>query len=327
MPCPVVAFVSGRSNIGTTALVQHLAWMLSDLGLRVLAADFDPQASLTSTLLDEGRLEDFWQAAAEPDTVYGSLRALMEEGVTRPRLEQVTEGLALLPGDPALSRFELPLSKEWLDGLENQKGFPKTSAFWRLLQDSSAGHEADLVLIDPGPNLAAVSRAALIASDSLVIPVALDPLSLRALRVLGSTLRGWRDQWEERVTRTAEAEFPTGRLESSGYILGLGGLRQTFPTSREAGWHSQIPAIYQEAVLGQPATATLSIKEDPHCIFLLESFPSLISMAREVHKPIFHLKPADGAAGSHLVAIQRVQRDFEKLAREICRRVGVEISA
>jgi hypothetical protein len=98
-------------------------------------------------------------------------------------------------------------------------------------------------------------------------------------------------------------------------------------TSRVAGWHSQIPAIYQEAVLGQPATATHSIKEDPHCIFLLESFPSLISMAREARKPIFHLKPADGAAGSHLVAIQRVHRDFEKLAREICRRVGVEISA
>jgi cellulose biosynthesis protein BcsQ len=290
--------------------------MLSDLGLRVLTADFDPQSSLTSTFLDESRLEDFWKTEAEPDTVYGCLHRMMEGGVAvaKPRLEQLTEGLALLPGDPSLSRFEDPLAEEWLENRKHQKGLQKNLTFRGLLQESSADHAADLVLIDPGPNLTAVSRAALIASDFIVMPVAPDPLSRRALRVLGLSLQDWRAQWR-----------PGGRLEPIGYILSLGGLRQTFSLPREAGWRTQIPAIYHEAVLGRPATSTLSLEEDPHCIFILEPFPSLISMAREAHKPIFHLKPADGAAGSHLVAVQRVQRDFEKLAREICRRVGVEV--
>jgi len=329
MPCPVVAFASGRSNIGTTALVQHLAWMLSDLGLRVLTADFDPQSNLTSTFLDESRLEDLWKTETEPDTVYGCLQRMMEGGVTvaRSRLERLTEGLALLPGDPSLSRLEDSLAKEWLGGLKHQTGFQKTLTFGRLLQESSADHAADLGLIDPGPNLAAVSRAALLVSDYIVMPVAPDPLSRRALRVLGLSLQDWGDHWQKRLSMTAGAELPGGRPEPIGYILSLGGLRQTFSLPREAGWRTQIPAIYHEAVLGRPATPTLSLEEDPHCIFILEPFPSLISMAREAHKPIFHLKPADGAAGSHLVAVQRVQRDFEKLAREICRRVGVKISS
>jgi chromosome partitioning protein len=32
-----------------------------DLGLRVIAADLDPQANLTAAFLDEDRLEEIWE--------------------------------------------------------------------------------------------------------------------------------------------------------------------------------------------------------------------------------------------------------------------------
>jgi len=48
-------------------------------------------------------------------------------------------------------------------------------------------------------------------------------------------------------------------------------------------------------------------------------------LAQEARKPMFHLKPADGAIGSHMRAVQDAYRDFEKLARIIAQRTHVVI--
>ena len=48
-------------------------------------------------------------------------------------------------------------------------------------------------------------------------------------------------------------------------------------------------------------------------------------MAHEARKPIFHLKPADGAIGAHLQSVKDAYRDFKSLATAIASRVGIEI--
>jgi hypothetical protein len=48
-------------------------------------------------------------------------------------------------------------------------------------------------------------------------------------------------------------------------------------------------------------------------------------MAMEVRKPMFHLKPADGAIGAHVTAVAECYRDFERLAEEIARRSELQI--
>ncbi len=40
-------------------------------------------------------------------------------------------------------------------------------------------------------------------------------------------------------------------------------------------------------------------------------------MAQEAHKPIFHLKPADGAIGTHITAVRGVYWDFKELAQKV----------
>lgn len=40
-------------------------------------------------------------------------------------------------------------------------------------------------------------------------------------------------------------------------------------------------------------------------------------MAQEARKPMFLLKPADGAIGGHQAAVQQCYRDFEALAKTI----------
>jgi hypothetical protein len=49
-------------------------------------------------------------------------------------------------------------------------------------------------------------------------------------------------------------------------------------------------------------------------------------MAMEVRKPIFRLKPADGAIGAHAQAVKDCYRGFQELAEKIAGVAGVSKS-
>ena len=46
-------------------------------------------------------------------------------------------------------------------------------------------------------------------------------------------------------------------------------------------------------------------------------------LAQEARKPMFHLKTADGAMGSHATAALEIYKDYEHLARHIAARCDV----
>jgi hypothetical protein len=69
-------------------------------------------------------------------------------------------------------------------------------------------------------------------------------------------------------------------------------------------------------VLGQGPS--LSGKaNDGNCLARLKHYRSLVPMAQEVRKPIFHLNSADGAIGSHSQAVRDAWSDFKDLAVKI----------
>src|SRR5205807_7681530 len=142
--------------------------------------------------------------------------------VREPHLEAISERLALIPGDPDLADFEDLLSDAWLQCLvDNEPAFNITSAFWRALQEAAASHKADLIMMDLGSNLGAINRAALIASDSIVVPLSPDPFLLQGLRNLGPKLRAWRSGWQTRLAKEVaqELQLPLGSMNPIGYIL------------------------------------------------------------------------------------------------------------
>ncbi len=70
----------------------------------------------------------------------------------------------------------------------------------------------------------------------------------------------------------------------------------------------------------------MEVKNDPHCLASLKNFRSLMDLAQEARKPMFFLKPSDGALGGHARAVQECYKDFRELARTIAGRCGVPIS-
>lgn len=61
-------------------------------------------------------------------------------------------------------------------------------------------------------------------------------------------------------------------------------------------------------------------------ISVLKHYRSLMPMAQEARKPIFHLKPADGALGAHLTAAHAAGKEFEDLALALMARSGLSIT-
>ncbi len=114
-------------------------------------------------------------------------------------------------------------------------------------------------------------------------------------------------------------------MQPVGYIVMQHTVRLYRPVKAYQRSIARIPNIYREAVLDESENSTLSIAEDPHCLALIKHYQSLMPLAQEAHKPIFHLKPADGAIGSHLQAVQSVYGDFQNLGHKIAETVEIPI--
>jgi chromosome partitioning protein len=81
----------------------------------------------------------------------------------------------LLPGDVALSAFEENLANVWPDSMGDSnlfRPFRILTAFWQVMQLAAKKVEADMLLVDVGPNLGAINRSVLISTDCVIIPLA-----------------------------------------------------------------------------------------------------------------------------------------------------------
>lgn len=332
-----IAFFNNKGGVGKTSLVYHLAWMCADHGIPTLAVDLDPQANLTAMFLDEARLEALWPDDDHPETIYGSIRPILRgtgDIAATPHIEQISENLGLLPGDLGLSRFEDKLSDAWPRcQLQDESAFRTMTAFHRSIQNgihcqgifgTGAYDSAALVLVDVGPNLGAINRSALIASDQVCIPLAADLFSLQGLKNLGPTLREWRQIWKNLIPKApADLSVPGGEMQPVGYIIMQHSLHGNRPVLAYKRWMDQIPNVYREAVLDEQAIPNVQTKDDPHCLALLKHYRSLMPMAMAARKPMFFLKSADGAIGAHSEAVRSCYRDFEQLAARIVARAGI----
>lgn len=323
----IIAFFNNKGGVGKTTLLYHLAWMYADLGKRILVADLDPQANVTSMFLQEPELEALWnpdhlQEASVIAPLTPIIRGIGDIGPTP--TQSISVNLRLIPGDLNLSNFESNLSDAWgacLDGKEPP--FRVTSSFYRIIKQAATEFQADMVLIDVGPNFGAINRAALICADAVVIPVAPDLFSIQGLQNLGPTLKTWRNEWNKRLSenRAPDLMLPAATMKPLGYVVLQFGIRDNRPVAAYDKWAKRIPSTFHEKVLGLPPDGAETPAADANCLGLLKHYRSLMPMAMEARKPIFHLKSADGAIGAHTYAVKDCEKDFRRLADQITQKL------
>ncbi len=335
MKTPVLTFFNNKGGVGKTSLIYHLAWMYSSQHKRVVVVDLDPQANLTAAFLHEDKIEQLWEQQKLGSTIYHCVKPLTKVGdIEEPILQNVSPDLYLIPGDVELSGFEDALAGEWPKGMDDNnlyRPMRMLSSFWQVMQMASKKVKADLILVDIGPNLGAINRSVLIATDHVVIPLGADLYSLQGLKNLGPTLRSWESLWKKRLDNwtdsteskaNPEFKLPKGKMEAIGYVCQQHSVRLDRPVKAYEKWVNQIPEVYRRAVLNQQNPETMKQADDPLCLATIKHYRSLIPMGQEHRKPIFNLTSADGAIGSHANAVQDAKRDFQELALKILNKMN-----
>ncbi|MBQ1424919.1 MAG: ParA family protein, partial [Aeriscardovia sp.] len=160
---PVIAVVNQKGGVGKTTSTINIAGVLSQLGRKVLAVDFDPQGALTAGLGIDGNSEE--------KTVYDLLFD-PDPDVKSSIIHTRFDGLDLLPANIDLSAAEIQLVTEM--GRE------------RILQSvlSPILGDYDAVLIDCQPSLGLLTLNALTAASGVIIPVSTEYFALRGVALL-----------------------------------------------------------------------------------------------------------------------------------------------
>lgn len=318
-----IVFFNNKGGVGKTTMVYHTAFMMAELGKKVLVADLDPQANLSSMFLTQERIEDVFLIENNKLTITDAIQPIIDgDTPLDAHIESINNNISLLIGNLILSVYEDSLSDAWTKCMSESTSvypFKVTSLFHKLLTDAAEKVKADYILIDVGPNLGAINRSVIITADYVILPVASDLFSLQGIKNLGKTLEIWDRQWQDRKSRNPRPDsilLPEGKMKPVGYIAMQHTAKESRPVKAYLKWANRIPQTYQEFVLHQTPN-NINIENDPNCLGMLRHYHSLMPMGMEARKPIFLLKPADGAIGAHYQAVLKVYQEFKILTEKI----------
>ncbi|MEW6073868.1 MAG: ParA family protein [Planctomycetota bacterium] len=323
------ALFNNKGGVGKTTLTFNIAHMLARMGKRTVVLDYDPQCNVSAIFLDEETIEEIWGDGSGEVHVFGCVDPVRRgKGDVRiPRLVSIEANLWLLPGHLDLSRFEQTLAEEWPKTMatENERALDVTTALDLLSDHASRSIGADVVLFDLGPSLGALNRAALLACDAVVVPLAPDLFSLQGLRNVGPTLRDWRRDWntvrDSHMKGRPQAYLDRHAFEPIGYIVQQHLARVDRPVRAYSRWVEQIPETYHRSVMGASTPTVDDAHSDPQRIALIRHFASLVPFAQIARKPLFDLKQSDGIGGGQVHAVAKCRQEFEALTIEILARL------
>lgn len=322
-----ISFFNHKGGVGKTTLVFNTGLALTQLGHRVLFVDADAQANLTSAALAVNENEEVLQSNR---TIYGALLPVIESTGDLAAIApmEVRSGAYLLPGDIRLSAFEEILPQAWTEGLAGlRRGFQVSSAMYRLIGRLGEQVGADYAFVDLGPNVGALNRAIMIASDGFVVPLSPDLFSLTALPSVGASATRWILDWQAALQSAKRAKVDLGDLDlPDGAPSPLGYVSQQFVTYRKAPaaaflkWSKRIPKAYENGIVNPMAEdADIKVPQAPHLLGEVKNLSSLIPMAQQANRAIFELTGTQ-ARGAQYTRAQDTFDLFAALAQRIVER-------
>ena len=172
-----ISIFNQKGGVGKTTSVVNLAVSLSKLDKKVLVIDFDPQANTTTGLgFDKNELEK---------SIY---RMFYDEGDNyKDYILKSEEGPYLIASENSLSGLEVELVS--LDQEERLKMLSQ------IIEEIKK--DFDIILIDCPPSLGLLSLNALVASDSIIIPIQTEYYALEGVSELLKTYQTIKESIKE----------------------------------------------------------------------------------------------------------------------------------
>lgn len=172
-----ISIFNQKGGVGKTTSVVNLAVSLSKLNKKVLVIDFDPQANTTTGLgFDKNELEK---------SIY---KMFYDEGDNyKDYILKSEEGPYLIASENSLSGLEVELVS-----LDEEERLKMLSQIIEELKK-----DFDIILIDCPPSLGLLSLNALVASDSIIIPIQTEYYALEGVSELLKTYQTIKESIKE----------------------------------------------------------------------------------------------------------------------------------
>ena len=167
----ILSIINQKGGVGKTTTVINLAAGLSIKGKKILVIDLDPQGNATTGLgLSNSDNSD--------NTIYSVLNGTknIAEVISKTKFEN----LDLITSNVDLSGLEVETAGD------SRRAFILKEQIMAYLNDSRASY--DYVLIDCPPSLSLLTIMALVASNSLVVPLQTEFFALEGLTQLMKTI-------------------------------------------------------------------------------------------------------------------------------------------
>ena len=169
--CKVIAISNQKGGVGKTTTTVNLGIGLARQGKKVLVIDADPQGSLTASL-----------GYVEPDEIGITLATMMTAVINGEEIDLIDgilhhkENVDLLPSNIELSALEVMMGNVMSREL--------------IMKDyiEAVRNKYDYILIDCMPSLGMMTINALVAADSVMIPVQAAYLPVKGLQQLIRTI-------------------------------------------------------------------------------------------------------------------------------------------
>ncbi|HEX7486719.1 MAG TPA: ParA family protein [Vicinamibacterales bacterium] len=167
----IIAVTNQKGGVGKTTTVINLGASLALAGRRVLLVDVDPQSNLTSGVGMRDQVE-------ADHSIYSALTAAdLEIDLSTMIRPTKIDNLAMVPADRNLTGAEIEMV-----GL-----LAREQRLRRLLRPLA--DQFDFIFIDCPPSLGLLTLNALVAADSVLIPLHCEYFALEGLADLVATMR------------------------------------------------------------------------------------------------------------------------------------------
>lgn len=180
----IISIVNQKGGVGKTTTTINLAAALAKRSERVLVIDLDPQRNATTTL----NCNKQYTGPGINDLIYFSVSSYPYEiGAFIKRNE--TENVDFIPSTSMLASAPNILAQDR----------DSYMVLRRLIRTPELEERYDFALIDCKPSLDLLVGNALVASDSMIVPVQPDDCSLDGLADLWSTVEGIQERYNENL--------------------------------------------------------------------------------------------------------------------------------